>query len=137
MLSRLVRHIEVGLAELDLTLPQYRTLGFLAEGEEASSRLAAKLAVSPPSVTAVVDGLVARKLVERRPVPDDRRRHQLLITAQGRKLLATADGAVDDRLTTVLSHVSNADAKAARHGLELWEQALNSYRSSLQVGARA
>jgi len=55
-------------------------LSLLADGSSASSALAGRLAVSPPSVTAVVDGLVTRGLVERQADADDRRRLTLLLT---------------------------------------------------------
>ena len=56
--ARLAKQVEVALGPLDLSLPQYRVLALLGEGSTASSVLARRLAVSPPSVTAVVDGLV-------------------------------------------------------------------------------
>ena len=86
-LARLARHVEHTLASIDLSLPQYRALSLLGDGSTASSALAGRLAVSPPSVTAVIDGLVARGLVERQADPDDRRRLTLLLTPAGVKLL--------------------------------------------------
>src|SRR5262249_10526085 len=59
IVARLARQIEVALAKVDLTLSQYRVLIHLCEGREAASGLADKLAVSRPSITGVVDGLVA------------------------------------------------------------------------------
>ena len=49
--------------------------------------LADKLAVSRPSVTGVVDGLVARGLVPRNPDAADRRRIGVDLTGDGRRLL--------------------------------------------------
>ena len=63
----MARHVELAVATVDLTLSQYRVLGTLGDGREAASGLAQKLAVSRPSVTGVVDGLVARGLVRRDP----------------------------------------------------------------------
>ena len=65
VVARLARQVELALTTVDLTLPQYRVLGILDRGPEASSVLAEKLAVSRPSVTGVVDGLVARGLARR------------------------------------------------------------------------
>src|SRR5438552_18615506 len=73
-LARLARHVEHALDSLELSLPQYRLLSLLGDGSSASSALAGRLAVSPPSVTAVVDGLVTRGLVERHADAADRRR---------------------------------------------------------------
>jgi long-chain acyl-CoA synthetase len=69
----LAKQVEIGLSSAELSLPQYRVLGLLDESSAVSSDLAERLAVRPPSVTAIVDGLVARGLVERRPRPHHQR----------------------------------------------------------------
>ncbi len=96
--ARLARQVEVGLGQVDLSLPQYRILMFLDEGATVASKLADHLAVSRPTITAVVDGLVARGLVERRPHDQDRRRVGHALTEAGRQLLQEADRSVDARL---------------------------------------
>ena len=93
--ARLAKQVEVAIGPLDLSLPQYRVLALLGDGSTASSVLARKLAVSPPTVTAVVDGLVARGLVERQADPEDRRRLTLLLTRDGKRVLAAADAAAE------------------------------------------
>lgn len=134
--ARLARQVELGLAPLDLSLPQYRVLGFLSDGEAGSSRMAEKLAVSPPSITAVVDGLVAKGLVERRADPSDRRRLPLSLTDKGATVLAEADASVHERLDGVLAHAAAPAAKAARTGVVGWELALDAARDAKQ-GARS
>ena len=127
--ARLAKQVEVALAPLDLSLPQYRVLALLADGSTASSVLARRLAVSPPSVTAVVDGLVARGLVERRDDPEDRRRLTLLLTRDGKRLLATADAASEARLDEIAGFlVEPPDALAA--GLDGWNRALDRNREA-------
>ena len=79
----LSKRVEFALAEMDLTLPQYRVLGILAEGSAAASGLAGRLAVRPSSVTAIIDGLVAQGLVDRRHEEGDRRRIALRLTDEG------------------------------------------------------
>jgi len=105
-IARLARQVECAVASVDLTLSQYRVLGILDEGREAASALAEKLAVSRPSVTGVVDGLVARHLVHRGPADGDRRRVDIDLTDNGRQLLAAADAAVDARLDRILELLS-------------------------------
>src|SRR5437588_2917954 len=102
--ARLAKQVEVAIAPLDLSLPQYRVLALLGEGSTASSVLARRLAVSPPSVTAVVDGLVARGLVERQADPEDRRRLTLLLTREGAKSLTAADAAAEARLDEITGY---------------------------------
>ncbi len=77
--------MEIGLGTADLSLPQYRVLSMLDGTSALSSDLAERLAVRPPTVTAVVDGLVARGLVERRTVEADRRRVDHVLTDHGRQ----------------------------------------------------
>ena len=75
----------------------------LGEGAEAASSLAAKLAVSRPSATAVVEGLVQRGLVDRQQSADDRRRVSVTLTDSGARVLAEADEVVRARLAEILA----------------------------------
>jgi long-chain acyl-CoA synthetase len=104
-IARLARQVERAVATVELTLSQYRVLGILGEGREAASDLADKLAVSRPSVTGVVDGLVARGLVRRDQTDGDRRRVDIDLTETGRGVLVAADAAVDQRLDRILELV--------------------------------
>ena len=92
--TRLARHVELALASIDLSTAQYRMLLQLAQGDEASTSLARKLAVSAPSVTAVVDGFVNRGAIERTHSEEDRRRVSLALTPIGRALLDEAEAVV-------------------------------------------
>jgi long-chain acyl-CoA synthetase len=98
----MARQVERAVATVDLTLAQYRVLGVLGDGCEAASRLADKLSVSRPSLTGVVDGLVARGLVRRDPGQCDRRRIDVGLTEAGRLVLAQADAAVDERMERIV-----------------------------------
>ena len=100
-LAHIARIVERAVATTELSLSQYRVLATLGEGQEAASRLAEKLAVSRPSITGVVDGLVARGLVRRDHASCDRRRIDVGLTEQGRQLLARADAAVEERLERI------------------------------------
>jgi len=129
--ARLARQVEVGLAGVDLSLPQYRLLMLLAEGSVVASALADRLAVTRPSVTAVVDGLVARGLVERQADGRDRRRVAHGLTAEGRQVLGAADEAIDRRLTDIAAFLDGpAAAEVAFSGLSAWRHALDAYRAS-------
>jgi len=123
--ARLAKQIEVALAPLDLSLPQYRVLALLGEGSTASSVLARRLAVSAPTVTSVVDGLVGRALVERRADPEDRRRLTLLLTRDGAKVLAAADAAAEARLDEIGGYFDEPPT-----GLDLWNLALDRNREA-------
>ena len=104
--AKLARQVTIPLGEVDLSLPQYRVLAFLDEGEAAPSDLAGRLSVSRPSITALMDGLITRGLVERRPDSDDGRRVHHHLTDDGRDILQQADQAVGDRLVAIGAHVN-------------------------------
>lgn len=71
-----------------LTLNQFRALNFLSAYPDASpSELAEYLLLSRPAVTRLVDDLVAKHLLARRPGESDRRRIGLSLTTAGRKHL--------------------------------------------------
>ncbi len=127
----LAKQVELGLATVDLSCSQYRILGILAEGSEMSSSLAERLAVRPPSVTAVIDGLVTRGLVDRTHNENDRRRISLGITPEGETVLTSADRAVNERLEQIAGGLPSARSSArALDDLALWHQALLIHRAS-------
>ncbi len=138
--ARLAKQVEVAITPLDLSLPQYRVLALLGDGSTASSVLARQLAVSPPTVTAVVDGLVARGLVERRADPEDRRRLTLLLTRDGKRVLAAADAAAEARLDEIAGFLEEAGldepTDALTSGLEHWNLALDRNREERVRGDR-
>ncbi len=134
----LAKQVETGVADADLTVPQYRVLGLLDTGTTGASRLAGWLAVRPASVTAVVDGLVGRGFVDRQPAADDRRRVVLAITAQGRQVLTVADRGVDARLRRLASALGDPDAEAAAMGcFGLWQRAMVATAGGAPHDARA
>jgi long-chain acyl-CoA synthetase len=127
----LAKQVELALVSADLSLPQYRILGLLTEGSAVSSALAERLAVRPPSITAVVDGLVSRGLVERRHAEDDRRRVAHVLTAKGETLLETANEAVDSRLAGIAGSLETEELTArALEGLALWRHAMAAYHQT-------
>lgn len=127
----LAKQVELALAECELSLPQYRVLALLGEGSAMSSSLADRLAVRPPSVTAIADGLVSRGLVTRKHAEDDRRQVAHGITAEGARVLATADAAVDRRLGDVARCLGDpAETARALDGLSLWGRALREHHAA-------
>jgi DNA-binding MarR family transcriptional regulator len=131
----LAKQVELGLATADLSLSQYRVLGFLDESSAVSSDLAERLAVRPPSVTAVVDGLVTRGLVERRDVVADRRQVDHVLTESGRCALDAADAAVTARLRDIASCLDDElETERAFDGLAAWRRAFGAYRLARMAG---
>jgi long-chain acyl-CoA synthetase len=125
----LAKHVELALVDVGLSLPQYRVLGVLSEGSAISSAMAERLAVRPPSVSALIDGLVARGLVERRHDHDDRRTVVHRLTPEGLRLLAEADRAVEGRLNDVAGSLGSEHlGQQAFDGLGVWQRAMVAYR---------
>jgi long-chain acyl-CoA synthetase len=135
--ARLGRQVEIALANIDLSTAQYRTLTQLGDGAEASSSLAAKLAVSRPSVTAVVEGLVERGLVDRRHSDQDRRRVSVNLTEPGRQVLAQADEVVSAKLADLLTGLSPRQAAQAVTGITQWGKAMDANKARKHATAGA
>jgi len=124
--ARLARHLELALADVELTLPQLRLLIFLAERPGAAKQLANRTQVRPPSLTALVDGLAQRGLVERKPDPDDGRKIQLVMTPAGRLVLEAGVQACQTRLEHIADYHRQDDAIDA---LSTWVGALDGWRA--------
>lgn len=76
------------IAELDLTPPQTGLLRAVAlEPGRSQQALAGHLGMPPSRLVALVDGLAARGVLERRRNPEDRRLHALHLTPAGEELL--------------------------------------------------
>jgi DNA-binding MarR family transcriptional regulator len=108
-LARLARLLERACGELEppLTLAQYRLLAMIGSGSDRASHLAGQLALAKPTVSATVDTLVERGLVERATSRDDRRVTMLTITAAGRGVLSDAEGVMRARLDDVLARIDD------------------------------
>jgi len=102
VLARLARILERGTG--DLSLAHYRVLSAVSDGHERASRVAARLALGKPTISASVDALCRRGLLTRDSA-DDQRATTLRITAAGAVLLAEVDGVLTARLHEVLAHL--------------------------------
>ncbi|HSS08674.1 MAG TPA: MarR family transcriptional regulator [Acidimicrobiales bacterium] len=120
-LVRISRTLEHACTEL--TLPQYRLLAMVAKGDRQASQLAGRLALSKPTITAVVDGLVERGLLARSEVAADRRAIQLTLTRAGRDALNTTEAAMAERLQRLLDRCD--DPGLAMAGLAQLGRALD------------
>ncbi|MBC8195591.1 MAG: MarR family transcriptional regulator [Acidimicrobiia bacterium] len=128
--SRLARQVVAPLSKTELGLSQYRVLVFLSEEGLAPSDLAGRLDVTRPSVTALMDGLVCRDLVERRPDPDDGRRVTHHLTEAGHAALRVADTALVERLAEIGTFLTPEEAETVARGLDLFGEALRAERRS-------
>lgn len=116
---RLDRLRSEGLATRGLTLPRVRLLFRLHdEGEMVSAELARRLELTPRAVTALVDGLEARGLVERKPHPSDRRATLIAPTAQGNRICRELKERTRRAADVLLSGASDSELKATLRALQ-------------------
>lgn len=73
------------------------------------SALSKAVGVERSTMVAVIDGLEGKKLVERRPSPDDRRSYALVLTADGKALLARLKRKVREHERRVLEPFSDEE----------------------------
>jgi DNA-binding MarR family transcriptional regulator len=101
------RELVVGFAsqlnELRLGFTQLAALYVLAEGSTTTiGELAEALGRSPSATSRIVDGLVRRRLVERREEPEDRRQRSISLTQRGQAILRAVDRARADQFLTAV-----------------------------------
>jgi DNA-binding MarR family transcriptional regulator len=108
----------------DMTLPQFRILSLIAVSPERAGRIASRAAVSRPSLSGILDGLVRRGWVRRIDVDGDGRGVTLEITSEGRHALDGAAAAANARLEVVLANVDGEERARALDGLAALGRAL-------------
>jgi DNA-binding MarR family transcriptional regulator len=124
ILLRLFRALE--RVDADLTPQQYRILKLAGAGGERSARLAERLAVAKPTLTAIADGLVAAGYARRETEPGDRRVVRLCLTESGHAAVERADAAYGHWLDQILAHTS--EPEAIRHALDALDEAMDEVR---------
>lgn len=95
-----------------LTMQQLRCLQAIASaGEDAmtTTKLAELMSVSVPTMSSMLDGMSVRGLVERRPLPGDRRRVPLVVTGQGEAILGYYQSIMDDRHREIIRGLGNEE----------------------------
>jgi DNA-binding MarR family transcriptional regulator len=92
-----------------LSLAHYRVLTAVAAGDERASRVAARLALGKPAVSASVEALCARGLLVRSGVAGDQRATQLSLTAAGTELLEVAELAMTSALEELVARTGRCD----------------------------
>jgi DNA-binding MarR family transcriptional regulator len=107
-ISRVLERINAGISP-----QQYRILKLIGQGGERSARLAEKLAVARPTLTATADSLVAAGLACREAEPGDRRVVRLHLTEAGQAAIERADGAFGDWFGSLLDHTGRRDQVVA------------------------
>jgi DNA-binding MarR family transcriptional regulator len=121
-LRRIVRELRVaaagGEAETGLSAAQLFVLQQVAAAPGLSlTEIAARTLTDRTSVAAVVDRLLARALVERRPGADDRRRAEIFATRAGARLLARAPHPPTRRVLDGMEAMRDRELRQLARGL--------------------
>jgi DNA-binding MarR family transcriptional regulator len=96
-------------ASSELSLAHYRVMAAVASGDERASRVAARLALGRPAVSAAVESLVGRELLTRRAAGDDGRAIALALTDAGERLLATVEDEMRRRIRDLSGRVPDGE----------------------------
>jgi DNA-binding MarR family transcriptional regulator len=107
-LARMARLLERSSG--DLNLAHYRVLAAVADGDERASRVADRLALGKPTVSAAVESLTRRGLLSRADAEDDRRAATLTLTPAGTAVLAAAEAGMLERLDDLCARTPDPDA---------------------------
>jgi DNA-binding MarR family transcriptional regulator len=106
-LARVSRILE--RASGDLNLAHYRVLSAVASGDERASRVAARLALGKPAVSAAVDSLCQRGLLTRTTTAADQRVTVLRLTDAGAALLESVEADMVKRLASLADRTPRPD----------------------------
>lgn len=82
----------------ELSLPHYRVLSAIASGQARASQIAEKLALGRPAISAAVNSLCDRGLLNRSEVEGDQRAVTLRLTTKGEQLLESVEAGMLDRM---------------------------------------
>ena len=117
-MARALERVDAGLSP-----QQYRILKLAGAGGERSARLAERLAVAKPTLTAIADSLVAAGLARRETEPGDRRVVRLHLTEAGAAAVERADAAYAQWLARLFE--LTGDGEQIQAGLRMISTALD------------
>ncbi|HZQ05576.1 MAG TPA: MarR family winged helix-turn-helix transcriptional regulator [Anaerolineae bacterium] len=119
----------------DLTVTQFRTLGFIDRNAGASlSDVADHIGLALPSMSKLIDGLVRRKLVVREFDTIDRRRVTLSLTARGRSILETARSETRAVMTQTLASLERNELETILAAMQVLRPLFTSPREAQRAG---
>ncbi len=125
------------LGEMRLGFTQLAALYVLADsGTMTVGDLADVINRSPSATSRLVDGLVRRRLVERRTEDEDRRQRSLQLTQRGQALLRVVDRARADQFLSAVRPMPTAERALIAMGVAALATHAISRRGRLIKGSR-
>ncbi len=105
-------------AELGLTTGQLRLLFLLKQQPGVTSgELASRLAVTPPTITGIIDRLVRLALVRREEDPADRRLVRNFLTGEGENVCDRLEHNAEQYMHRILTEMSPGEVESLASGL--------------------
>jgi DNA-binding MarR family transcriptional regulator len=100
-----------------LTVTQYLALRAISEEAVSAAELARRAGVSGPAVSQVLAGLGEAGLIQRTPVPTDRRWHTLALSEEGQSVVRSARLLLSDRFGELLGQLPHPETRAFARAL--------------------
>ncbi len=130
-MMRAIREQMRGHRAAEVSVPQFRALGFLEAHEGASlTDVADHIGLTLPSMSKLMDGLVERKLAKREFDALDRRRVTLELTPRGRAVLQAARDSTHAYLAEVLTRLSPAERTTVMQAMQALRPLFKSEREA-------
>jgi DNA-binding MarR family transcriptional regulator len=117
------RSMPVDWPDVDLTLPQIKTLSSLMDGPERMSDIAAQGGSSLSAATAMIDRLVEKALVSRSHDAHDRRVVVCELTELGRETLQRLWSFRQDSLRSLAQRMSDEELRVVVDAMEIMVRA--------------
>jgi DNA-binding MarR family transcriptional regulator len=116
--AALSNQFAAALKPIGIRPSQYGVLRAVAAKPGVSQQhIGETIGLAPSWIMSIIDELEGSELVERRPDPADRRKHQVHLTPSGRTILARANAVAQELDAALLSSIQGADRGGFLRGL--------------------
>lgn len=125
---RFFRQTPISETQFNLLMALYHSDQPLSQND-----LSERLLVDKSNVTAQIDRLQQSKLIQRNPVPDDRRSYHITLTQAGRRMVDTIEPAYQKLVAEVMDSLSGPECKSLIRLTRKVRQGLRSADTSYSV----
>jgi MarR family transcriptional regulator, transcriptional regulator for hemolysin len=105
------------LAEIGLTPRARCVLSSALDADLTQTEIADRVSIDKTTMVVTMDALEAAGYAERKPSPTDRRARVVVVTEQGREIVAKADDVYEDVVGSVLGSLPDDERKGMVNGL--------------------
>jgi DNA-binding MarR family transcriptional regulator len=133
LLARMADANSPEFLEIDITMPQAKVLYLLTAGDLHLSDLVARLGVTLPTVSGVVDRLVEHGLVARRSAESDRRRVFVGLTSAGSALIDRFRDLNARQIRDLLSVLDDEDLESMRGFLAVLDRGVSRLAGAVPI----